>query len=363
MGSLTDVDGIHVGHSQRTGRGWLTGTTAIMIPGGAVAAVDVRGGGPGTRETDALDPRNLVDQIYGLCLTGGSAYGLAAADGVMEVLEQRQLGVPVGDEPHMVVPVVPAAVIFDLGRGGSFTNRPDRSFGARAARGARRRTDRRGAIGAGTGAQARGLQGGVGMASQLVDLDGRAITVAALAVVNSSGSVIDEQTGLPWWPMRDLRRPTADDRRTLISVTGHDQQRLNTTIGVIATDAAITRAEAARLAMSAHDGLARAIRPAHGLMDGDTIFTLSTRAQSLDEDGDGVASDDAKPSGLAATAAPRAISLNQLCALSADLFAEACTDAVVSANSVGGAPAYRDLCPSAFRSVTSPSTESRRPKP
>ncbi|MEJ7799991.1 MAG: P1 family peptidase, partial [Ilumatobacter sp.] len=158
-GSLTDLGGVLVGHHQRTGRGWQTGTTVVSVPGGAVAAVDVRGGGPGTRETDALDPRNLVDRIHAVCLSGGSAYGLAAADGVMAELEARGLGVPVG--PDQVVPVVPTAVIFDLGRGGVFTNRPGPDFGARALRAATRGA-RRGSIGAGTGAQAGGMQGGSG---------------------------------------------------------------------------------------------------------------------------------------------------------------------------------------------------------
>ena len=126
------MPGVRVGHAQRVGRGWLTGTTVVSIPQGAVPGVDVRGGGPGTRETDALDPRNLVDLVHAVCLTGGSAYGLAAADGVMDVLARRGLGVRVGPGPSDVVPVVPAAVIFDLGRGGDFGNRPDAGFGRRA---------------------------------------------------------------------------------------------------------------------------------------------------------------------------------------------------------------------------------------
>ena len=168
VGSLTDVDGVRVGHHQRTAGRWLTGTTVVLAPAGAVAAVDVRGGGPGTRETDALDPRNLVDRVHAICLTGGSAYGLAAADGVMAHLERLGLGVPVGPGAREVVPVVPTAVIFDLGRGGDFGSRPDASFGERAVRNARARDVARGAVGAGTGARAGGLQGGVGMASTTV---------------------------------------------------------------------------------------------------------------------------------------------------------------------------------------------------
>ena len=137
-GSLTDVDGLLVGHHQRLGRGWQTGTTVVLCPDGGVAAVDVRGGGPGARETDALDPHNLVDRIHAICLSGGSAYGLATADGVMAELERRRLGVPVGPDSAQVVPVVPTAVIFDLGRGGDFGHRPGPDFGERALRNARR---------------------------------------------------------------------------------------------------------------------------------------------------------------------------------------------------------------------------------
>ena len=156
-GALTDVAGLRVGHHQRFGRGWQTGTTVVLAPDGAVAAVDVRGGGPGTRETDALDARNLVDRIHAVCLTGGSAYGLAAADGVMAHLERKRLGIVVGPEPQHVVPVVPTAVIFDLGRGGGFGNRPDAGFGERAASAARPRNVARGAVGAGTGARSGGM--------------------------------------------------------------------------------------------------------------------------------------------------------------------------------------------------------------
>lgn len=338
-GSLTDLAGVLVGHHQRTGRGWLTGTTAIIVPGGAVAGVDVRGGGPGTRETDALDPRNLVDRIHGVCLTGGSAYGLAAADGVMADLERRRLGVPVGPEPQHVVPVVPAAVIFDLGRGGNFANRPDRSFGERAARTAKRRAAR-GSVGAGTGARAGGLQGGVGMASTQVRLGDVTIGVAALAVVNASGSLFDPATGLPWTRPAGLRRPSSAERRALGDARASAATPpLNTTIGVVVTDADLTRPEAGRLAQSAHDGLARAIRPAHSLMDGDTIFGLAT-AHHVIATGQ---------TGIVRGSQSRASQLNELFDAAADMFQTACVDAVLTAVSLGAAPAYRDLCPSAWR--------------
>ncbi|MEO6651135.1 MAG: P1 family peptidase [Ilumatobacteraceae bacterium] len=338
-GALTDVDGVLVGHHQRTGRGWQTGTTVVSVPGGAIAAVDVRGGGPGTRETDALDPRNLVDRIHAVCLSGGSAYGLAAADGVMAQLEARGLGVPVGPEAGHVVPVVPAAVIFDLGRGGVFANRPGPEFGARAVRAATRRA-RRGALGAGAGARAGGVQGGVGMGSIAVPLDGRTITVAALAVVNASGSVIDPATGAPWRPVSGLRRPDRSDRaRYRAVVEAALAPSLNTTIGVIATDAELSRPEAGRLAMSAHDGLARAIRPAHSLMDGDTVFALSTGRHRLVTD----------TAGIVRSTTSRSFQLNQLFAAAAEAFEIACVDAVISATTIGDTAAYCDLCPSAWR--------------
>ncbi len=340
-GSLSDVDGVLVGHHQRTGRGWQTGTTVVHVPAGAVCAVDVRGGGPGTRETDALAPGNLVDRVHAVCLSGGSAYGLSAADGVMAELETRGLGVPVGDDPAHVVPVVPTAVVFDLGRGGRFGARPGPDFGARALRSAKR-TSRRGSIGAGTGARAGGLQGGVGMACAIVTVGDVAIRVGALAVVNAAGCAVDPRSGAPWVDHPAIRRPTADDRRAWRAWV-HEQtverQALNTTIGVVATDAALDRAEAGRVAMAAHDGLARAIRPAHALTDGDAVFALATADRSLPTDSDG----------LVRTATSRVQYLNAIAAASAEVFALACVDAVVSATTLGSAPAYLDLCPGARR--------------
>jgi L-aminopeptidase/D-esterase-like protein len=349
-GSITDVTGVLVGHHQRTGRTWQTGTTVVLVPSGATPGVDVRGGGPGTRETDALAPTNLVEQVHAVCLTGGSAYGLAAADGVMGWLEERGHGFPVGgpDGVTGVVPIVPAAVVFDLGRGGDFGHRPDGSFGRRAAAGARARHQRWGAVGAGTGARAGGLQGGVGTASTVVTLPGPEgepaldVTVGALAVVNANGSVIDPATGRPWEPGGfDLRRPTADDRRALRAALAGPAARvssLNTTIGVVATSARLSKAEVTKLASVAHDGLARAVRPAHSMFDGDTIFGLATGVHDLGT----------RPTMLRAQGSRNA-ALNQLLVAAADTFAAACTHAVLSAVALGGAPAYRDLCPSVTR--------------
>jgi L-aminopeptidase/D-esterase-like protein len=344
-GTITDVPGVLVGHYQRTGRGWRTGTTALIVPAGATPGVDVRGGGPGTRETDALRPETVVPAVQAVCLTGGSAYGLAAADGVAAWLEERRLGFPVGleDQPDWVVPIVPAAVVFDLGRGGRFTNRPTPAFGRQAADRARRSSPLRGAVGAGTGAVAGGLQGGVGTAALVVDgIAVGGIAVGALAVVNASGRVIDPGSGLPWCTEGfDLRRPPASERAAVRAATEppvpEAESPTNTTIGVVATSAALTKAECARLATVAHDGIARAVRPAHSMFDGDTVFALATGRDVLPED-----------AARYRAAETRAGRLNRLLDAAARCFAAAVTDAVISARSVGGPPAYRDLCPGAF---------------
>lgn len=333
FGSITDVPGVTVGHHQRRGRGWQTGTTVVIVERGATPGVDVRGGGPGTRETDALAPENLVQEIHGICLTGGSAFGLASSHGLMSWLEDRGLGFPVGPMSGrpQVVPVVPAAVIFDIGRGGVAANRPDASFGLRAARSARRRQENWGSVGAGTGANAGGLQGGVGTASITVAIDGTDVVIGALAVVNPNGSVIDASTGLPWEPSgHRLRRPVTAERtalRTALEAT--PPLDLNTTIGVVATSARLNKAETSKLASVAHDGLARAVRPAHSMTDGDSIFGLATGEHPLPGE-------------------HRHVALNLLLKAAADTFAAACTHAVLEATTIGVSPAYRDLCPSVF---------------
>jgi len=340
FGSITDVEGITVGHFQRTGRGWQTGTTAVICERGATPGVDVRGGGPGTRETDAIDPQNLVQEIHGICLTGGSAFGLAASHGLMDWLEARGLGFPVGTSSSspQVVPVVPGAVIFDLARGGDGRNRPNAEFGMRAAKNARSSQLRWGSVGAGTGARAGGLQGGVGTASTVVSLDGLEITVGALAVANPNGSVIDPSTALPWERCGlTMQRPPAGERAALAAATavpaGPDSlntDNLNTTIGVVATTARLDKAETSKFASVAHDGMARAIRPAHSMTDGDTVFGLATGMHQL-------------------PAEARHRALNALLAAGADTFAAACTHAVLAATTIGAAQAYREVCPSALR--------------
>jgi len=266
----------------------------------------------------------------------------------MAWLEERALGFTVGPAesgPTTVVPVVPAAVIFDLGRGGNFGHRPDAGFGRRAVANARRAQARWGSVGAGTGAAAGGLQGGVGTASTTVALPrgddeptGRSntveVVVGALAVVNANGSPIDRRTGLPWEPL-GLARPSAVERRGLLEVLDAARPpRLNTTIGVVATSARLTKAEVGKVASVAHDGLARAVRPAHSMVDGDTIFGLATGDVELTS----------APSRLRG-AGTRNAELNILLVAAAEVFAAACAHAILSATSLGDRPSYLDLCP------------------
>ncbi|MET9593590.1 P1 family peptidase [Streptomyces sp. NPDC006516] len=289
LDALTDVAGIRVGHARVPGAGALSGTTVVLAPeGGAVAAVDVRGGGPGTRETDALDPRNLVQRVDAVVLTGGSAFGLDAASGVMAWLEEQGRGVPVG--PSQVVPVVPAACLFDLGRGQDPRARPDASTGRAAVEAAAASEPgspvAEGTVGAGTGAVAGELKGGVGTASLRLPCG---TTVAALAVVNAAGSVVDPRTGVlygeygagepPAHPAREVHEAARRRLKEIREARGErtaEHGAFNTTIAVVATDAALDRAQAQKLAGTAHDGLARAVRPVHLLTDGDTVFTLAT---------------------------------------------------------------------------------------
>ncbi|MGC0331395.1 L-aminopeptidase/D-esterase-like protein [Streptomyces sp. SAI-170] len=334
--ALTDVAGLRVGHATRTGGGWLTGTTVVLAPeGGVVAAVDVRGGGPGTKETDALDPRNVVQKIEALVLTGGSAFGLDAASGVMAWLEERGRGVSVGPDPAHVVPVVPAACVFDLGRGGDFRARPDAATG-RAAVEAAAAGDMgarvpEGCVGAGTGAAVGPLKGGIGTASVVL---ASGTTVAALVVANAVGSAMDPETGLLYGELFEgrLERPgarvhAAACRRLAETAARNVPPPLNTTLAVVATDADLSRAQAQKLAGTAHDGIARAVRPVHLLNDGDTVFALATGARPLD--------------------AGRPLALNEILAAGADAVTRAIVRAVRAARSVdgpGGAwPSYEDL--------------------
>ncbi len=284
--SLTSLQGILVGHYTDDRR--PTGCTVVLCPEGAVAGVDVRGAAPGTRDTEALSPSNTVQVVHGVLLTGGSAYGLDAAGGVMRWLEERGHGFQLGPA---IVPVVPAAVIFDLWvddfSGDTPTKslriRPDLEAGYLACQSASSEPVLQGNVGAGAGATLGKLngpdcamKGGIGSASLCVN----GVTVAALVVCNALGDVIDPQTG----QLLAGARISADSR-TLMDIrqaqlNGHGiskpQTGSNTTIGVVATDAVLNKPQAHRLAQVAHDGLARSIRPVHTPMDGDTLFALGT---------------------------------------------------------------------------------------
>ena len=286
--SLTSLQGILIGHYTDDRR--PTGCTVVLCPQGAVAGVDVRGAAPGTRDTDALSPSNTVQEVHGVLLTGGSAYGLDAAGGVMRWLEERGHGFQVGPA---IVPIVPAAVIFDLWvddfsktRPVSTQNpriRPDAQAGYLACQAANSEPVQQGNVGAGAGATLGKLngtdcamKGGIGSASLCV----HGVTVAALVVCNALGDVVDPQTG----KLLAGARVSADSRDLLdivkAQLNGHSiskpQAGSNTTIGVVATDAVLTKPQAHRLAQVAHDGLARSIRPVHTPMDGDTLFALGT---------------------------------------------------------------------------------------
>lgn len=341
MGAITEVAGLLVGHHHRIdddvtlGSGWATGTTVVLTPPGTVGAVDVRGGAPGTRETDLLDPSHSVRFVDAVLLTGGSAFGLAAADGVMRWLEEQHRGVQMDGG---VVPIVPAAVIFDLPVG-AWSSRPTADFGYQAAQTAGTLVGT-GCVGAGAGARAGVLKGGVGTASVTLD---NGVTVGALAVVNSAGAVADPETGLPWMDRLTrefgLRPPAAEELAAYAEIHRRDSP-LNTTIAVVATDAALGPAGCRRLAVAAHDGLAHAIRPAHTPVDGDTVFALATGAVQVPPDPD-----------TPAAMAPDTALLAVLGAAAADVLARAVLVGVVAAEPLAGVRSYRDLLPSAFPPV------------
>lgn len=277
-GSITRVAGIEVGHYTDSRR--PTGCTVVMARAGAVGGVDVRGAAPGTRETDLLDPCNLVEKVHAIVLAGGSAWGLDAATGAVRWLEEQGVGLDVGVGR---LPLVPAAVLFDL-MVGDMRVRPDDAAGYAACAAASNADPAEGNVGAGTGASvgklfgmARAMKGGVGTASVTVD----GVTVGALIACNAVGDVLHPDTAQVVAGAR-----TADGRQLLDSRCALLRGELahsilpgsNTTIGVIATDATLTKVQAQRLAVAAHDGLARSINPVHTQLDGDTLFTLGTGA-------------------------------------------------------------------------------------
>lgn len=324
---LTDVAGLLVGH--HTDQQAVSGCTVILCPRGAVAGVDVRGAAPGTRETDLLDPINLVERVQAVVLSGGSVYGQAAADGVVQWLAQKGLGFPLDEVGH-VAPIVPAAVLFDLGRGPDFVPPISPDWGRRACENAIGDPVPLGCCGAGTGAVAGGVKGGLGSASLVLD---SGLTVAALVAVNSLGSVLDPATGRFWELGQELAGefgPQAQQAKVLPPWPPESGPAQNTTIGVVATDAVLNKAQCAKVAQMAHDGLARAIRPAHTMFDGDTLFCLASGQRDL-------------PDTPGFFGPPAAQAVTDLGAAAADCLSRAIIRAVLAAHSLAGWPAFPDL--------------------
>lgn len=317
---ITAITGVKVGHYTLASR--PTGCTVVITENGATAAVEVRGGAPGTRETALLDPTNVLGQrVHAIVLSGGSAFGLAAADGVMRYLEERSVGFETTNGP---VPIVPAAILYDLGVGDPKV-RPTADCGYQAAKAARDDAIEEGNVGAGAGATIgklagadRAMKGGIGTA--LIELtDG--VQVAALMAVNAVGDIYDSVTGnIVAGARTPDGRKLIDARTILRNNTGYGARGgENTTIGVVVTNAALDTTELSLVARMAHDGLARTVRPAHTPADGDTILALSTGTHAAN------------------------ISLLRVGALAADVTVEAIIRAVTTATGIPGYPASRDL--------------------
>ena len=282
--AITDVRGIRVGHW--TDRRAATGCTVILCPPGTVGGVDVRGAAPGTRETDLLRPCNLVEEVHAIVLSGGSAFGLEAATGVMHALAEQGIGLEVG---RARVPIVPSAILFDLNTGRLAW--PDAEAGRKAVARAKSGRVEQGSVGAGTGATVaklagpeRALKGGLGTASEVLDTG---VVVAAIAAVNAVGGIRDGRTGEVVAGPRGDRTGFLDVDALLRTGRGRrraPEQAENTTIAVVATSAALTKTQVNRIATVAHDGFARAIWPVHTRADGDVIFALATGEQVVEAD-------------------------------------------------------------------------------
>lgn len=324
-----------------------TGVTALFCgPRGAVASVDVRGGGPGTRETDLLEPHNTVERVHGIVLSGGSAFGLAAADGAMRELASHGIGFPVfgEDKPGPRVPIIPAAVIFDL-MVGAQDHFPDHTDGAAAMAQALQAFEQiappqQGTVGAGCGATAGKLRGGFGY--HRLSTPGGDV-VEAYMVVNPVGEVIEPVTGALWGDVPGADgQPTRGriDAQAYAQVPHPYAAKLNTTIGAVATTAACTKAQAKRLALAAHDGIARAVRPAHSPLDGDTIFALTGLPRA------GAASASAASASAASASACPGVDVAAMAELSAaasEAVAGAIMNAVVAAKDGYGLTTYSSL--------------------
>ncbi|QQE76410.1 P1 family peptidase [Brevibacillus composti] len=315
-GTITDVPGIRVGHAEDT-NAW-TGCTVVIAEDAAVCGVDVRGSAPGTRETDLLDPVNLVSHVHAICLSGGSAYGLDAASGVMAYLEEQGIGLDVG---FGVVPIVPAAVLFDLSIGNPKV-RPTRDMGYAAASLASKEPVAQGNVGAGAGATVGKLNGfsqamksGIGSASRVLP---NGLVIGALVAVNAVGHVKDPDSG-------EILAGPRDEEGGIVDSLELMQQHAfnlippgtNTTIGVVASNAVLTKAEAKKIAQMAHNGLARTIWPIHTMYDGDTLFAMGTGQVKA--------------------------SIDLIGTLSAEVLAEAVVRAVRTAQPAGGLPACSSM--------------------
>tara|TARA_B100001123_G_scaffold411231_1_gene507253 strand:- start:20252 stop:21259 length:1008 start_codon:yes stop_codon:yes gene_type:complete len=319
IGGLTAVDGIKVGHYTLASR--PTGCTVVLVEAGAVAGVDVRGGAPGTREVALLAPTRTVQQVHAVVLAGGSAFGLDAASGVVRYLAERGIGY---DTRVARVPIVPAAILFDLGVGDDPTIRPTAECGYRAAEMSTAGLVREGNVGAGAGAtlgkiagSGRAMKGGIGSASVVLP---NGVTVAALVAVNAVGDVIDSDGQVVAGVRTENGLGLADARTLLRAGTGRlGRPGENTTIGVVATDARLTQAQATVMAQMAHDGFARALVPSHTPSDGDAIFALATGQLSASPD------------------------ISTIGALAADVMSQAVVRAARAAVGIPGYPAARDL--------------------
>jgi len=325
--AITDVRGIKVGHE--TNLEALTGCTVILYPDGAMGGVDQRGGAPGTRETDLLRPLHMVEKVHAILLSGGSAYGLDAATGVMKYLEEQEIGFNVGVAR---VPIVPAAILFDLGVGDPAI-RPDAKMGYHASQNASSEPPAEGNIGAGTGCTVgkilgpgQSMKSGIGTASMEI---GGGVIVGAIVAVNAFGDVIDPNTGMILAGARAAKvgpvklgsegyfANTLTIMRSLIGRTALSfASRSNTVIGVVATNAKLGKIQTNKVAQMAHNGLARTIQPAHTMLDGDTIFALSTSRKNAD--------------------------VNIVGAFASEVMVEAVLRAVRSSKSAAGLPAASD---------------------
>ncbi len=328
--TITAIQGIRVGHY--TDAESVTGCTVIRFPSqGAAAAVDVRGAAPGTRETDLLDPVNLVDKVHAIVLSGGSAYGLDTAGGVMRCLEEENVGFPVAE--GVVVPIVPAAVLFDLDIGNPRV-RPSGDWGFQACRSADDAPVPLGTVGAGTGATVgkflgrdRVMKSGLG--SAVLELPG-GVSVGAIVAVNALGDVIDPATGGIVAGMRGEEAGAfASSVRTVLNQDiGRIFPGSNTTIGLVATNVPLSKVRLKKVAQMAHDGMARAINPAHTMYDGDTIFAVSVPPE---QDAEAPAAPDASPD-----------MINLVGTAAAEAMAQAIVVAVRQASSIPGCPAASD---------------------